>query len=88
MGQHARRLVDQQVERGLATVVPCAADPGHGRQRAEHSRLGSRGHRRLLRIDRRGDREAGLAFDLRIGAPARGPAADHGVRRLVPELAA
>ena len=28
IGRHARQLVDQQVERGLAAVVPCAADPG------------------------------------------------------------
>ena len=34
IGQHARRLVDQQLELGLAAAVPLAASPGRGRQRA------------------------------------------------------
>lgn len=72
IGRHARRLVDQQAERGLAAVVPCAAGPGRGR---------------LIRIDQRGDQETGLAFDLRVDAPARDPAADHRVRLPVPAAA-
>lgn len=88
VGEHAERLVHEQVAGGFRAVVPGPVDArGRGDVLVDVV-FGARGGQRALVGDEPGEQTAALAFDLRVAAPPRRGGADGRVGLIMAELAA